>query len=75
MLYETRHCKSSDPRDKIHSLLGMTSDGHDQALDADYSKSAVDTFISLAKFFITKDNCLDVLSGVQGVESLHNLPS
>ena len=55
-LYETRHCKSSDPRDKIHSLLSMASDGYDQTLDANYSKSTVDTFISLAKFIITKDN-------------------
>ena len=74
-LYETRHCKSSDPRDKIHSLLSMASDGYDQTLDANYSKSTVDTFISLAKFIITKDNCLDVLGGVHGVESLHNLPT
>jgi hypothetical protein len=72
-LKDTRHCKSSDARDKIYALLGMTLEKND--FFPDYSVSIRDTFILLTKSFITRDKNLDVLCHVQGARSPHNLPS
>lgn len=72
-LKDTRYCKSSDPRDKVYALLGMTLEKDDFL--PDYALPIRDTFISLTKYFIARDKRLDVLCHVQGARSLHNLPS
>ena len=74
-LHETRHCKSTDPRDKIYSLLAIAPDSYNQVFGVDYSKSVVETFTELAKLFIIRDRCFDVLGAVQGGTSAYDLPS
>ncbi len=60
----TRHCKSTDPRDKIFALLGLVIEPSE--LSADYTRSKEDVYKWLARSIIERDSCLDVLSGVQG---------
>lgn len=43
LLENFRHAKSSDPRDKYFSLLGIASDGHLNDFEPDYSSSLGDT--------------------------------
>ena len=72
-LKDTRHCKSSDPRDMVYALLGMSLEKDDFL--PNYDLSTRDVFISLTKFFIKRDKKLDVLCHVQGARSPYNLPS
>ena len=71
-LHNTRHCKSSDPRDKIYAILNMVIEPSE--LFADYTRSKEDVYKWLARSMIDRDNCLDVLSGVQG-KPAEGLPS
>ena len=63
-LHDTRHCKSTDPRDKIYALLNLVNEPSE--LFADYTRSNKDVYKWLARSMIERDTCLDVLSGVQG---------
>jgi hypothetical protein len=74
-LNDTRNCKSSDPRDKVFALLGMTPEAAEQALAPNYSTPTRDVFISLVKFLISRDKNLDVLCHVQNPTSVDGLPS
>ena len=74
-LNDTRHCKSSDPRDKVYALLAMTPEAKEQTLIPNYFFPCRDLFISLAKFFITREKNLDVLCHVQATTCIDNLPS
>ena len=71
-LLDTRHCKSTDPRDKIYALLNMVTEPSE--VFADYTRSKEDVYKWLARFMIDRDCCLDVLSGVQG-KPVKGLPS
>jgi hypothetical protein len=71
-LHDTRHCKSTDPRDKIYALLEMVTEPSD--ISADYNRSKKDAYVGVARSLIERDQCLDVLSGVQGRLS-QELPS
>jgi hypothetical protein len=75
LLRDTRHCRSTDPRDKIHALLGMSTEREDTRLAPDYSLTNQQTFIHLTKFLINRDRRLDVLCHVQRPSSMENLPS
>lgn len=75
LLRDTRHCQSTNPRDKIHALLGMSTEKNELALAPDYSLTTQQTFIHLTKFLINRDKRLDVLSHIQGCSSIQDLPS
>ena len=74
LLRGTRHCKATDPRDKVFALLGLSTEGSKQLLTPDYSLSIRETFIKVAKFFM-RDKKLDILCHAQGTRSAHCLPS
>ena len=74
-LSDTRHCKASDPRDKIYAVLGMTPEAGEQALTPDYNLSTRDTFAKVTRFFIARDKNLNVLCQVQGTPSIPDMPS
>ena len=71
-LHDTRHCKSTDPRDKVYALLNMVVEPSDFV--ANYNRSKNDAYVGVARSLIERDQCLDVLSGVQGRPS-QGLPS
>ena len=70
--HNTRHCKSSDPRDKFYAILNMVIEPSE--FFADYTRSKEDVYKWLARSMIDRDSCLDVLSGVQG-KPAEGLPS
>ena len=74
-LNDTRHCKASDPRDKIYAVLGMTPEADEQVLTPDYNIPTRDTFAKLTRFFIARDKNLNVLCQVQGTRSMQDMPS
>ena len=71
-LHDTRHCKSTDPRDKVYALLNLVIEPSE--LFADYTRSKEDVYTWLARSIIERDSCLDVLCGVQG-KAGQGLPS
>jgi hypothetical protein len=64
-LNDTRHCKATDPRDKVFGLLGLSPEGRERDLTPDYSVSTHDLFVSTAIFFVTRDRNLDMLCHCQ----------
>ena len=71
-LYNTRHFKSTDPRDRIYAILNMVMEPSE--LFVDYTRSKEDVYKWLARSMIDRDSCFDVLSGVQG-KPAEGLPS
>ena len=71
-LHNTRHCKSTDSRDKIYAILNMVIEPSE--LFADYTRSKEDAFKWLARSMVDRDGRLDILSGVQG-KPAEGLPS
>ena len=59
----------------MYALLAMAPEAEEQTLVPDYTLPYRDLCISLAKFFITRDETLDVLCHVQATTCIDNLPS
>ncbi|KAG0648101.1 Heterokaryon incompatibility protein [Hyphodiscus hymeniophilus] len=74
-LRDTRHCQSTDARDKSYALLGMSMEKDEPALVPNYFFTIQQTFTHLAKFLISRDKTLDVLCHVQGPPYVQKLPS
>ncbi|KAK5680338.1 hypothetical protein LTS10_007265 [Elasticomyces elasticus] len=55
-LVYTRRSRVTDPRDAIHSLLGLTSDGLDLVPTANYVESAADVFAMTSWSIINRQN-------------------
>ena len=65
LMYSSRSNQSTDPRDKVYSLLGIAADIKAHEFDPDYILPVEDTYRNLALFYIRKDNNLDFLSAVE----------
>jgi Heterokaryon incompatibility protein (HET) len=67
---------TSDPRDRIFSLLGLASDAKDYPQFPDYSKNTKEIYEELARGFLRK-KYVDMLAWIQFPRSpsLHDLPS
>jgi hypothetical protein len=78
LLISRRGFGVTDPRDKIFSHLGFTSDGKHEHFTVDYSKTAVEVFENSAKY-IAKIHGIPALLKCKGVghssESVKNLAS
>jgi hypothetical protein len=74
LLRSMRHCKATDPRDKVFALLGLSAERNERLLTPDYSLSIRETFIRVAKFYM-RHKKLDILCYAQGTRSAHCLPS
>ncbi|KAI8941232.1 hypothetical protein NX059_002467 [Plenodomus lindquistii] len=74
-LDQSRHCDATDPRDKVFALLAMTPENSEQELLPNYRQSVQDVYISLARYLITRDGNLDVLSHCTRHEQFHKFPS
>jgi hypothetical protein len=54
--------RSSDPRDKVYALLGLTSDGPQEILSPDYSKSVESVYAESMRFMLRQDgSAIDML--------------
>jgi Heterokaryon incompatibility protein (HET) len=65
LIFATRTCEATDPRDKIFALLGIYTRRGSDALQPDYSKSMEDVFKEAALYCIRESNTLRVLSLVE----------
>ena len=61
ILYDTRHAKATDPRDKVFAILGLTSDGVGYVYAIDYRKSVEELSIEITRFAIEQQKSLDIL--------------
>lgn len=62
LLFSTRPCGATDPRDKVFALLGIYMSLDSDALQPDYSKSVEDVFKEATLYCIRQTNSLRVLS-------------
>jgi hypothetical protein len=71
----SQHRNSSDPRDRIYVLLGISSDGND--LIPDYNRPAPDIYIDVARYLLLKKESLELLrqAGLGFERNLKGLPS
>lgn len=74
LIFHTRLCRSTDPRDKVFALLGL-ADPEDHKLEADYHLPVQETYKAAARSLISATESLDLLSACQNPERLHGLPS
>jgi len=68
--------KSSNPRDKVYSLLGVACDREKAKISIDYQRPVEDLYVSVAKYIITSRSSarLDLLYACLHQKTL-NLPS
>ncbi|KAF2684624.1 HET-domain-containing protein [Lentithecium fluviatile CBS 122367] len=59
VLARFRHTVSTDPRDKVYGLLGLVSDT--LGVEADYTKSVVETYVGVTLALINSSANLDIL--------------
>jgi len=62
-------CGATDQRDKVFALLGLATDSQSPLLEPIYSKSWAQVYKDVVRFFVERDNRLDVLCA-----SNHNRP-
>ncbi|KAH7402615.1 heterokaryon incompatibility protein-domain-containing protein [Pyrenochaeta sp. MPI-SDFR-AT-0127] len=62
MLHISRNCFSSDPRDKVYGLLGLTGERLQSLIKVDYSQSVEEVLTRAAAAIITCREDLDILA-------------
>ena len=71
----SRELKSSDPRDKVYGILGLTSDASEIAFQPDYTLPVAEVYKKVTKFLVESRGTLDVLANVAFPRSITNLPT
>ncbi|KAK4450296.1 heterokaryon incompatibility protein-domain-containing protein [Podospora aff. communis PSN243] len=77
VLANGRHCKASNPRDKVYALLSLQGFYYDDApliLQPNYAESVPAIFTNCAASLLNTDD-FNVLSAVQGTSNFPHLPS
>ena len=75
LLPTSRELKSSDPRDKIYGILGLTSDATEVAFQPDYTLPVAEVYKKVTRFLIESKGVLDVLANVAFPRSITSLPT
>jgi ankyrin repeat protein len=70
-----RNSSATDPRDKIFSLVGLSTEGQKGLIPTDYSTSVVDAYTNVTRLLINSRKDLRVLSAVQQSSGKSDLPS
>lgn len=74
LMHRLKH--STDPRDKIYALVGLTTARADQGFQIDYSFSTRKVYISTGSYILKDSNTLDFLCAkTKGDEFPRDLPS
>lgn len=74
LLFHTRSCKSTDPRDKVFSVLGL-ADPALCSVKPDYRTTLDHVLKTVTRAIITNKQSLDILAGCQNPEKENDLPS
>jgi hypothetical protein len=76
LLEVRRDSKATDARDKVFSLLGVSAEGKDGLIRADYGKSVEDVYVNVATTLLLSRTDLRLLNAVQkGQDRPEPLPS
>lgn len=80
LLNKTRRFKSSEPRDRVYSLIGLTrevdeSSALSAALQANYDKPVRDVFRDLTLYIIMSSGSLRILSLIRSIPDWNKYPS
>jgi hypothetical protein len=77
LLQRFRYCIATDPRDKVYSLLGLSSDVEQGDIGIDYMLPPQEVYKDIVKFFLERHKTLDILGAVMHHDSdlRHFLPS
>ena len=71
----SRELKSTDPRDKVYGILGLTSNATESAFQPDYTLPVADVYKQVTKFTIESRGVLDILANVSFPRRIASLPS
>lgn len=74
LIISARHCKATDTRDKVFSMLGL-ADPEIYGIHADYRLSVADVSQASARDILPKRHGLRLLGACQNPERKNNLPS
>ncbi|KAH8648801.1 hypothetical protein BGZ60DRAFT_390277 [Tricladium varicosporioides] len=72
LLYTHMSKLSSDPKDKVYALVGISST---KKIETDYSWSVYDAYVNTAWRLINITKCLDLICVSQNDSNIYNLPS
>ncbi|KAF2165959.1 hypothetical protein M409DRAFT_55320 [Zasmidium cellare ATCC 36951] len=74
LLVNTRDSEATDSRDKVYSILALSNERHEAAIQPDYSQSVEEVYTRLAKTLIMTSRSMDAL-GLAGGARKYDVPS
>ena len=74
-LLQHRFKESSDPKDKIYSLVGLSSAHRDPRFIVDYSKSVCQVYTDVVEYVVTTTKKLDIICAMPRGLNPYKLPS
>jgi hypothetical protein len=75
LLHQHRDCESTDPKDKVYGLLGLSGDVEDIGITPNYDQSLEEIFTDLFKKHVLATNSLDMICAVRFPKQFASLPS
>ncbi|KAJ8129898.1 hypothetical protein O1611_g3732 [Lasiodiplodia mahajangana] len=75
LLCQHRDCESTDPRDKVYGLLGLSGDVGGIGIIPNYNQSPEEIFTDLFKKHVLTTESLDMICAVRFPRNFDNLPS
>jgi hypothetical protein len=69
LLQRFRYCIATDPRDKVYSLLGLSSDVEQGDIGIDYMLPPQEVYKNIVFFFLARHKTLDILGAVMHQDS------
>ncbi|KAI1119469.1 heterokaryon incompatibility protein-domain-containing protein [Nemania sp. NC0429] len=75
LLHQHRDCESTDPRDKVYGLLGLSGDAEDIGITPSYDQTPEEIFIDLFEKHVLATKSLDMICAVRFPRRPTNLPS
>lgn len=67
--------ESTDPRDRIFALLGLSSDSAALGVSADYSRECKTVYLEVAEKLLSQSRTLDIMYAVIGQKRVKYMPS
>ncbi|KAI4861926.1 heterokaryon incompatibility protein-domain-containing protein [Hypoxylon rubiginosum] len=75
LLHQHRDCESTDPKDKVYGLLGVSGDVENIGITPNYDQSPEDIFTDLFEKHVLATKSLDMICAVRFPRRLEGLPS
>ncbi|KAI8635167.1 heterokaryon incompatibility protein-domain-containing protein [Xylariaceae sp. FL1651] len=75
LLHQHRDCESTDPKDKVYGLLGLSGDAEDIGITPNYGRSPEEIFTDLFKKHVLATKSLDMICAVRFPKKFDSLPS